>query len=399
MLICLVGGAVRDMLLGREARDRDYLVLGATTAQFLRRFPKAYQVGKTFPVFLLDGREYAFPRDGGRTACCGGAQSCDLLADLGADLLARDFTINALALPLPDYPAEPDPARVRELAVGLPHSLEDLDARLLRPVGPTALDDDPLRVLRAARFLARMPDFEPHPELVPAMARAAAGAGFAALPPERVGAEVRKALCSPAPGRLLRMLARAGALAPWLAELAGAGAIPAGPAPWHDESALEHTARVMDRLAGDELPCWMALVHDLGKTATPPEHHPRHHGHDRLGAPLARAMGRRLALPNRFIQAGELAAALHMTAARYPELRPATRVDLLDALHRARLVDELFRLVLADHGQDHAPLARRDLRAMLAVTLPGQWRGRGEESGRHLRELRSQALAALPREG
>ncbi|WP_028586930.1 HD domain-containing protein [Desulfocurvus vexinensis] len=393
MLICLVGGAVRDMLLGREANDRDYLVLGATTAQFLRRFPRARQVGKAFPVFLVGGQEFAFPREGGRVACCGGAQACDLLADLGADLLARDFTINALALPLPDYPAEPDPARVRELAVGLPHSLADLDARLLRPVGPTSLDDDPLRVVRAARFLARMPDFAPHPDLVPAMARAAAGAAFAALPPERVGAEVRKALCSPAPGRLLRVLAQAGALAPWLAELAGAETIPAGPAPWHDESTLEHTAQVMDRLAGDELPCWMALAHDLGKTATPRERHPSHHGHDRLGAPLARALGQRLALPNRFIQAGELAAALHMTAARYPELRPATRVDLLDTLHRARLVEEMFRLAQADHGQDHAPLARRDLRAMLAVTLPGPLRGLGEESGRRLRELRCQALA------
>lgn len=394
MLICLVGGAVRDMLLGREPNDRDYLVLGATTAQFQRRFPKAYQVGKTFPVFLVDGVEFAFPRESGRAPCCGGAQGCDLLADLGADLLARDFTVNALALPLPDYPAEPDPARVRELVVGLPGALEDLDARLLRPAGPAALDADPLRVLRAARFLAQLPDFEAHPELVPAMRRAAAGPGFAALPPERVGAEVRKALRGPAPGRLLRLLARADALAPWLAELSAAGAVPAGPPPWHDESALEHTAQVMDRLAGDELPCWMALTHDLGKTATPRDSHPRHHGHDRLGAPLARALGQRLALPNRFIQAGELAAALHMTAALYPGLRPGTRVDLLDALHRARLVDEMFRLVQADHGQDHAPLARRDLRAMLAVTLPAKWRGLGRESGRRLRELRGMALAA-----
>jgi tRNA nucleotidyltransferase (CCA-adding enzyme) len=138
MLICLVGGAVRDMLLGREARDRDYLVLGATTAQFLRRFPKAYQGGKTFPVFLLDGREYAFPRDGGRTACCGGAQSCDLLADLGADLLARDFTINP-GPALPDYPAVRDRPAYANWR-GLTPPWKTWTRALLSPWGRPALD-------------------------------------------------------------------------------------------------------------------------------------------------------------------------------------------------------------------------------------------------------------------
>jgi tRNA nucleotidyltransferase (CCA-adding enzyme) len=137
-----------------------------------------------------------------------------------------------------------------------------------------------------------MPAFERTRSLCPP-GPAAAGAGFAALPPARGGAEVRKARGSPARGRLRRMLARAGALAPWLAELAGAGAIPAGPAPWHDESALEHTAQVMDRLAGDELPAgWPWSRH--GKTGTPgaPQ---RHHGHDAWARPGSGQMGRRLA--------------------------------------------------------------------------------------------------------
>lgn len=397
MLICLVGGAVRDMLLGRPPGDRDFLVLGATTAQFLKAFPAAREVGKAFPVFLVDGEEYAFPRGEGEAPCCGGTSCLDLASALGADLESRDFTINALALPLPDHPRLPGPGTVRDQVLGLPRSLSDLDARLLRPAGRASLTDDPLRVFRAAGLLARMPDFEPHPDLLPAMAEAARTEAFAALAPERVGTELRKALRGPVPGRFVRILARAGALGHWFEELRPAVGLPAGPPEHHDSDLLEHTARTMDALAGDELACWMALAHDLGKTATPPEKHPAHHGHDLLGEPLAKALGERLALPTRFIRAGTLAARWHMTAARYPELRPGTRVDLLDAAHRARLVPELFRLVRADHGHDHADTAQADLAAMTAVTLPEDARDKGPESGALLRGLRAQALAERSR--
>ncbi|WP_461209349.1 HD domain-containing protein [Desulfocurvus sp. DL9XJH121] len=395
MLICLVGGAVRDMLLGREVADRDYLVLGATRAQFLRRFPGAREVGRSFPVFLVDGREFAFPRSECAPAACCSFGPGDVLNELASDLAARDLTVNALALPLPDFPALPAPTDARGLVAGLPTSLADLDGRVLRPAGPDALDQDPLRVFRAARFAAQLPDFALHDELARAMARAAPLATD--LSPERVGAELRKALRSPAPGRFLRVLADTGCLAPWFAELDGADAVPAGPAPHHDCSMLEHTARIMDALAGQELPCWMALCHDLGKTATPPDGHPSHHGHEALGAPLAERLGRRLALPERFIRAGELAARLHMQAARYPELRPGTRVDLLAALHARRLTRELFALAAADCGEDHTATALGDLDAMLRVRLPEDQRGLGEESGRRLRELRCQALTARPR--
>lgn len=386
MRILLVGGAVRDLLLGLPPGDRDYLAPDATPKEFVRRFPAAKLVGKAFPVFILDREEYAFPRGD----------------SLEADLLARDFTVNALALELPDYPAVPDRVDPSLLHAPHPDSLADIASRTLRPASPQALAADPLRTFRAARFLARFPELSPHPSLLEAMRETARAGLLAGLAAERVGMELRKALRAPAPGRFLGLLDQAGCLAPWFAELEGAGTIPAGPAPHHAESVLEHTARVLDRLAGlapgEEIPGWMGLAHDLGKTATPPEEWPRHIGHERRGQALAESLGRRLALPERLVEAGRLAARLHMRAMRYDQLKPGTRVDLLNAAHAAGLTRELFLLARADHGQDHLPEARADLAALLAVRLPLAERDRGQESGRRLREMRSQAVAAAIQE-
>ncbi|BBD07823.1 Polynucleotide adenylyltransferase region [Desulfovibrio ferrophilus] len=393
MLICLVGGAVRDILMGRSAQDFDYLVLGATPGQFLERFPKATQVGKAFPVYLVESKEFAFPRTDNCPSCCCAFGDNDLLNDLATDLQARDLTINALALPLSDYPYIPSRAEAWDLAVGTPTSLSDLRANILRPVRGSSLNEDPLRVFRAARFQAQLPTFTAHDELKLAMSSCTAQGLTKDLAPERIGREIRKTLLSQKPGNMIRLLAETGSLNPWFTELTGAVDIPAGPVPHHNESLLEHTAQLMDQVAGDELVCWMALTHDLGKGVTPRDRHPSHHGHDRLGEPLARQLGERLALPNRFIRAGELAARWHMTAGRYSELRPGTRVDMLTALHAQRLTKEMFRLVEADTGQNLHDIVMADLQTMLEVHLPEQWRNKGEESGKRLRHLRCEALS------
>ena len=392
MLICLVGGAVRDMLLGREVRDRDFLVLGATPGQFLRRFPHAFEVGKAFPVYLVDGEEFAFPRGDACPSCCCAFGGNDLLNELSADLAARDFTVNALALPLPDFPALPSPAAAWDMVTGLPTALDDLRERVLRPAGANSLTIDPLRVFRAARFAATLPGFTVHDELKDAMRETAARGLLDGLAAERVATELRKALNGPAPGNFIRLLGETGCLSPWFRELEGADAIPGGPPEFHDSSVLEHTARVMDKLAGQELPCWMALCHDLGKTVTPPDNYPHHYDHDVLGAPLALTLGRRLSLPTRHIRAGAAGAGEHMTATHYPTLRPGTRVDLLTRLHANQLTDELFEMVNADANHDHRAAARADLDTILAVRLPEEWRDKGEESGNRLRELRCMAL-------
>jgi len=368
MRILLVGGAVRNILLGLPVRDRDYLVLEATVEDFLLAHPTAKAVGKTFPVFILDRQEYSFPR----------------AASLEGDLALRDFTINAMAL-------DTDGRLFCH-----PHALDDLQAKLLRPASPASIPEDPLRVLRAARFLAELPDFHPHADLIADM-RAACASGKLVTPyAERVGQEVQKALAAAHPGEFLRVLDQAGCLLPWLAELDGASGIPGGPPKYHDSSVLEHTARVMDRLAGDPLSVWMGLCHDLGKVLTPTEILPRHIGHDLRGEAAALALGNRLRLPMRLIHAGADAARWHMVAGNYPELKASTRVDLLTRLKSRGVLREMFRLVQADKGRDHGERMRSDLAAILAVTLPPEARDLGEKSGEALRALRIRALSPQP---
>jgi tRNA nucleotidyltransferase (CCA-adding enzyme) len=363
MRILLVGGAVRNLLLGRPPGDKDFLVLDAGESEFRARFPSARKVGRAFPVYWLGGSEFAFPR----------------AASLEQDLAARDFTLNALAL---------------DSDGGLfchPQALEDMRDRILRPCSPCSLADDPLRVFRAARFLAQFPELTPHPDLLAAMEDAARAGLLANLSAERVGRELLKALAGPQPSRFPALLARTGCLDPWFAELARCRDVPAGPAPAHDSDVFGHTLAVLDRLAGDPLRAWMGLCHDLGKAATPPAEWPRHHGHDRAGAALARGLGARLRLSEEYQRAGETAAFLHMTAARYPELRPGTRVDLL--LRAGNLLEPLLDLVRADHGLDVREQALAERARILAVRLPEALRDRGPESGKRLRELRAQALS------
>lgn len=376
MDIHLVGGAVRDLLLGRPVTDSDYVVMDATPEEFVRRHPAARQVGKSFPVFLLDGCQYAWPR--GKT--------------LDDDLTSRDLTINALALGV-------SPAVAGRLTAH-PLALSDLLHRILRPCSGSSLTDDPARVYRAARFAALLPDFVPHPDLLAGM-RALAGSGaLRDIFPERVGTEIQKALAAPRPGRFLELLDSTRCLDPWFAEIAPASAVPGGPPAHHDTSVLGHTVEVMDRLAGNPLGVWMALCHDLGKTATPKDQWPRHIGHEARGGEMAMAMGNRLRLSQRLVRAGALAAVWHMKAGRYLEMRPGSRVDLLDRLWREGLFEEMFTLAAADHpvpNSDRLAAARRDLAALLNVRLPPSQRDMGAESGRKLRLLRCQALARAAR--
>ena len=353
------------MLLGREGYDRDFVVVGATPDEFRQKFPAARPVGKSFPVFLLDGAEYALARG----------------KDIETDLLARDLTINALAL---DEFGE---------ITSHPQALSDLRGKILRPASESAFTKDPLRVFRAARFYAAWPDFTAHPELTKLMRRTAKAGLLEKIAPERVGVETRKALSGPRPGRFLSLLSEAECLKPWFKELSGASQIPAGPAPHHTENLLAHTIQVMDRLSGIELLAWMGLCHDLGKAATPAESYPSHIDHESLGEPLAARLGKRLKLPERFIQAGAAASKWHMKAGRYKELRPGTKVDMLVRLHAKGLVDEMFALAKADHGQDFLPLAQKDLAVILSVRLSEEDRDQGPASGERLRLLRCQALA------
>ncbi len=373
---------MRNLLLGLPVRDRDYLVLDATVEDFLAAYPGAKPVGKTFPVFIYKGEEYSFPRG----------------ASLEEDLARRDFTVNALAQEISGALAQETTGALAlagdNALYSHPQALEDIKARLLRPASAHSLSDDPLRAYRAARFLAELPGFTPHPELIKAMQQLAASGALKEPYAERVGQEALKACAAERPGEFLRLLCQGRCLAPWFAELEGAADIPAGPPKYHDASVLEHTARVMDTLAGDALTVWMGLCHDLGKALTPAAMLPRHIGHEERGEAMAKAMGERLRLPTRFIQAGADAARWHMLAGRYPELKSSTRVDLLFRLKSRGVLRELFRLVKADTGQDHLPEAQADLGTALTAVLPPGARDLGEKSGELLRSLRIKALGA-----
>lgn len=361
----LAGGAVRDLLLGRPITDRDYLAMGTTRQTFRKTYPHAQEVGRTFPVFLLDHMEFSFPR----------AQS------ITDELNSRDLTVNAMLL---DEEGE---------LICHPQALEDLNDRILRPASRQSFMDDPARVFRAARFWATLPEFIPHEELIETMRHVSRQGLLDTLPADRIGQETLKALKTPMPGNYLRLLAQADCLAPWFAEFKDGVDVPAGPLPYHDADILEHTCRTMDALAGNELAVWMALCHDLGKTRTPHTALPKHHGHDKKGITMATKLSMRIRLSNLHAKAGEKASKWHMVAGRYHELRPATKVDLLMDLHLAKVFKPFFALVRADQDIDIYREALRDLKTITTVSLPNELRNLGAESGKRLRGLRAQKLS------
>ena len=365
MDIYLVGGTLRDELLGRPVHDRDYTILHGDETELRLRFPEAVRVGGRACVYIIRGDEYTLSP----------ARS------IMEDLETRDLTINALA------------KTPEGKIIGPDRALEDLRAKVLRPVRKQNFLDDPLRAIRAARFAAWFPEFEVHPSLIEAMALVGRSSLLQNVAAERVGREVLKAGQGTRPSRFLELLNETGLLTPWFPEVLGADAVPAGPAPFHDGSLLGHIADVMDRAAPEPELVWMALCHDLGKAKTDSNKWPSHHHHERLGAPLAEALGRRLRLPARYIRLGIIAAREHMTAGMYPVLRPGTRVDLLDRLGRNETdVTALFRLVQADSDNDYLNAALKDLTIVKNVRLPEKYRNMGAESGRMLRLLRCQAV-------
>ncbi|MFZ5569032.1 MAG: HD domain-containing protein [Thermodesulfobacteriota bacterium] len=370
MRIYLVGGAVRDELMGRDRHDRDYTVIGTDENSFMQLFPSAKKIGNRQNVYLYKGDEYTLSH----------------FDSIEADLLSRDLTVNAFA-----KDAE---GRI----FGHPRAFEDLRHKRLYPVAEKNFFSDPLRVLRAARFTAQFPEFQPDPSLLRVMGNVARQGLLGHIAAERVGNEVRKMCDSPRPSRFFEILRETFALSPWFDEIAQAVDVPAGPHPFHEGSVFEHLLEVADLLQGEPLAVWMAICHDLGKTVTPKEKWPTHHRHELLGEVVARNLGARLRLPLRFIHAGAAASRWHMMAGRYDTAREGTKVNLLLKLHRMKLVHEMFLLAQADNGTDFSSQVKRDLRALLAVHLPRQYMGLGPKSGEALHRLRCQELAKISRE-
>ena len=334
----VVGGAVRDALLGRPVHDRDWVVVGATVQQMLQAGFRA--VGRDFPVFLHPHtqEEYALARTERKSApgYHGFVVHADPAVTLEQDLSRRDLTINAIA------------QREDGTLIDPFGGAADLHERVLRHVSP-AFAEDPVRILRVARFAARFADFRLAPETL-ALMRAMVDAGEAdALVAERVWQELARGLMEPKPSRMFELLRDCGALRVLLPEVDRLWGVPQ-PAAHHPEiDCGAHLLRVLDQAARVAAPLavrFACLCHDLGKGTTPPEHWPRHIGHEQRGAKLARTLSARLKAPLDCRELAELTAREHDHVHASLELGPAALLRLLercDALRRpARFADLLL---------------------------------------------------------
>ena len=341
MDIYLVGGAVRDRLLGRPHVERDFVVVGATPDELIARGYRP--VGKDFPVFLhpASGEQYALARTERKTGrgYYGFATHFSPDVTLEQDLARRDLTINAMA--------QADSGEIVDPYGGR----RDLEARVLRHVSPSFVED-PLRVLRVARFAARFAPlgFTVAPETIALMRAIVASGEMDALVPERVWVETERALGEASPVTYFEVLRSCGALAVVFPEVAALYGVPQ-PAQWHPEvDTGMHTMQVLDvaaELSPDTTVRFAALVHDVGKGLTPREHWPRHLGHEDSGARLIDGMATRLKIPNEHRELGVMVARLHGRAHRAGELRAGKLLELLEITDAFRRGERFERFLLA----------------------------------------------------
>lgn len=346
MEIYLVGGAVRDRLLGRKVTERDYVVVGATPADMRQLGYR--QVGKDFPVFLhpKTADEHALARTERKSAGGDGTPVVHAEPDvsLKEDLFRRDLTINALA--------EDADGNIIDYFGGR----DDLENRLLRHVSP-AFEEDPIRVLRIARFMARYHGlgFRVADETLELMRRMVEQGRLDNLVPERVWQEIAKALGETKPSAFFDTLRQCRALVRVLPELDRLWGVPQ-PKLWHPEiDTGVHVLMVLDtacELSDDPAIRFAALTHDLGKGTTPVEILPSHRGHEERGVELVKQVCERLRIPNRFCDLARLVARYHGLIHRADELRAATVLKVLeaaDAFRRPHRLDGLLLSAEADY--------------------------------------------------
>ena len=340
----LVGGAVRDSLLGRPYTERDYVVVGAQPDDLLALGYRP--VGKDFPVFLhpQTGDQYALARTERKTGAgyYGFATRFSPDVTLEEDLARRDLTINAMAQSIDGgSDAVVDPYGGRR----------DLEARLLRHVSP-AFVEDPLRVLRVARFAARFAPlgFTIAPETMALMQDIVRSGEMRALVAERVWVETERALGEQRPTVYFEVLRECGALAALFPELDRLFGVPQPPK-WHPEIDTGiHTLQVLDvacELAQDTSVRFAALMHDLGKGVTPPELWPSHIGHEQAGVRVIAGLCERLKVPTEHRELAVVVSREHQRIHRAPELRDATLLEVLEATDAFRRPDRFEKLLLA----------------------------------------------------
>lgn len=340
MQIYLVGGAVRDQLLHYPVKDRDYLVTGATIEQM--QDLGYQQVGKSFPVFLHPHthQEYALARTELKQGEGYTGFICDFSPDitLEQDLIRRDLTINAMAQDQDGHVIDPY------------NGQQDLADKLLRHVSP-AFVEDPLRVLRVARFAARYHHlgFRVAPQTMALMQQIADSGELATLVAERVWQETQSALSEQSPHIYFSVLRQCQALHHVFPELDALWGVP-NPAKWHPEiDSGVHTLMVLEQAAklSDSLVMrFAALTHDLGKALTPQEKWPSHHGHEKKGLKPIKALCARIKAPNEFRELALLVSEYHSHCHRAFDLKASTIVSLFDSLDVWRKPERFERFLL-----------------------------------------------------
>ena len=335
----LVGGAVRDELLGIKNHDEDYSVTGISFEEFKKLFPMAYVRGKDFPVFSIDNKEFAIARKERKIGI--GHKDFDVETDkkitIEQDLERRDITINAIA-------KEVLTGKIIDPFGGI----EDLKNKTIRAVS-SHFEEDPLRVYRVARFASQF-DFKVEENTIKMMT--SLKNELTSLSVERVYNEFSKALLTDKPSIFFDVLKQSNVLDVHFKEiydLIGAEQ----PLKYHPEGdSYNHTMIVLDKVANKtkELEIrFSALVHDLGKGTTPKEEYPHHFNHEKRGAELVKNIGKRLKLPTRLIKCGVTSCLEHMRGGIFDKMTASKKVKFIERVNSTILgLDGLQIIVDAD---------------------------------------------------
>ena len=402
MQIYKVGGAVRDRLLGKTVADTDWVVVGATADEMLSLGFRP--VGADFPVFLhpKTGEEYALARTERKsgTGYGGFIFHADPEVSLEEDLIRRDLTINAIAEDAQGRLTDPY------------HGQEDLKARILRHVSP-AFAEDPLRVLRVARFAARYAadGFTIAPETMTLMQQLSASGELEALTPERSWKEISRALMENQPQVFIQVLRECGALKVLFPEVDALFGVPQ-PAAHHPEiDTGQHVLSVLEQAAIHHQPLsvrWACLLHDLGKGLTPESEWPRHIAHEHTGLRLIKAVNARFKVPRDCQELAMLVGQYHTHGHRALELKASTLFELMqsfDIYRRPQRFEEFIagcemdargRLGFEQRDYPQAEYLRGAANAARAVAVqPLRDQGyEGPELGEALKQERLKAVQA-----
>lgn len=323
----LVGGAVRDEIMQRKISDYDYCIVGLSCEEVLDLFPEALSYGKSFPVFNINGNEYALARKEIKTSI--GHKGFEIISDknitIEEDLRRRDITINSIAKDVLTGEYK-DPY----------NGIQDIENKIIRAISD-AFVEDPLRVYRVARFAAQL-NFEVSEDTIDLMKKI--NDELDTLSVERIYTELVKVFKSQKPSKFFEVLRNSDSLNIHFKEiydLIGK----TQPEKYHPEGdAFNHTLMVLDKVASqtenDEL-IFAALVHDLGKGTTPQEMLPRHLGHEERGVELVKNLCSRLKLPTNYEKVGVVACKEHMKAGIFNEMRIPTRVDFIERIAKSAI--------------------------------------------------------------